>query len=62
MGTDCLFFCSSLDTWIKEMEESLVRAEAVRGVPAEVEKQLEQLEVGHTHTHTHTHTHNHAIQ
>ena len=33
--------------WIKATEDGLTRAEAVRGVPEEVQNQLEKLEVGH---------------
>ena len=33
--------------WIKTTKEGLTRAEAVRGVPEEVQKQLEKLKVGH---------------
>ena len=32
---------------MKTTEEGLMRAEAVRGVPEEVQKQLEKLKVGH---------------
>ena len=39
---------SSLDTWIKATEEGPIRAEAVRRVSKEVQKQLEKLEVGHS--------------
>jgi len=33
--------------WIKATEEGFTRAVAVRGVPEEVQKQLEKLKVGH---------------
>jgi len=46
MYTNILSF-SLLDMWIKATEEGLMRAEAVKGVLEELQKQLENLKVGH---------------